>query len=60
MKIAVIVADASGVVGAGLDVERTFKVFDMPPEVAAYIARIRKNQYASVSLAIEDDAKETL
>lgn len=55
MRIVVIVADANHAIHAGGEVERTARVFDAPPDLAAFIEdATRGNDYASVSLAIED------
>jgi len=56
MKIAVIITDATGLVNAGLDVERTVKAFDMPVEMAEYI-RVSENSFSSVSFAIMKDTQ---
>ena len=58
MKVFLIVADASGYAHAGLDVERTAKTFDMPPEMADYIRMVRKNPYATISFALEENSNE--
>lgn len=54
MKIAVIVSDAAGAVHAGLDVTRSTRVFDLPPDMARYI-ETNSQQYMSVSFAIVDE-----
>lgn len=57
MRITVIVSDAAHLVHAGGEVERTTRTFDAPPEMAAFIERMKRNNtYASVSLAIEQEA----
>lgn len=55
MKIAVIVCDASGYAHAGLDVTRTVKIFDLPKDVADYIAGYSANQYSTITLALTDE-----
>ena len=55
MKIAVIIADASGYAHAGLDVTRTVKTFDMPNDIAAYIAQYSANQYSTITFAMTDE-----
>lgn len=56
MRITVIMADASHAAHVGGEVERSTRTFDAPPELAAYVERIRRgNAYVSVSLAIEDE-----
>lgn len=54
MKIAVIISDATHMIHAGLDVTRTTRVFDMPPEMAKYI-EANKREYVTVSFATVDD-----
>lgn len=54
MKLAVIVADASDCIGAGLDVQRTVKLFALSPEAVAYIAAAKAVTYCTVTLALED------
>jgi hypothetical protein len=54
-KLAVIVTESQHFVYANGEVERYVKLFDLPAEVADYIARTRKNQYASISLALQDE-----
>lgn len=56
MKIAVIIADAAHMIHAGLEVTRTTRVFDMPPEMARYI-EANKGQYITVSFATVDEAQ---
>ena len=54
MKIAVIVSDATAMVHTGAELDRRVRVFDLPQEVAEYIAR-NKGQYETVSLALVDE-----
>jgi hypothetical protein len=58
MKIAVIASDAVHLVNVGGELERTYKAFDIPEEMASYIRKIKPKDtasYISISLAIEDD-----
>lgn len=57
MKLVVIVADACHVINAGGELERSARVFDMPDDIRRYIETAHENTYASVSLAITDDAQ---
>lgn len=54
MRIAVIVSDATAQASAGLDMERSFRVFDCPPEIAEYINN-RAGPFTTVTIAIEDE-----
>lgn len=56
MKIAVIVSDANAAAHVGGEVERIFRTFDAPPDLAAYVAASMGRNFVNVSLAIEDAA----
>ena len=58
MKITVIGADATHAVHVGGEVVRTARTFDMPREMADWIATEAVGSYASVSLAIDDSVGE--
>jgi hypothetical protein len=52
MKLAVVVTDASGYIGAGLDLTRTVKLFQMPEDMQKYIESIdNKNQYITITIS---------
>jgi hypothetical protein len=54
LRLAVIVTDVSPVVHAGGAAVTEVRTFDLPPEIAAYIAEKRKPAaYSQVSLAVE-------
>jgi hypothetical protein len=56
VRITVVVADVSHLVHAGGEVDRYTRTFEAPPELAAYVRHVqRNNSFATVSLAIEDD-----
>lgn len=54
MKVAVIVSDFGAAANIGGDVERTVRTFDLPPEVAEYIAA-KRGQWTTVTLAVAED-----
>lgn len=55
MKIAVIVSDSAHLINVGGEIVRTVKMFDVPPEMQAYIEKAMKYpQYISISVALED------
>lgn len=53
VRLAVIVTDVGDKVHAGGAVNVFVRTFDLPPEIAAYIAEKRKITYSSVTLAVE-------
>ena len=56
MKLAVIVSDATAMVHTGAELYRKVRVFDLPAEVAAYIAEANATgSYTTVSLAVVDE-----
>ena len=61
MKIAVIVSDIGCAIHAGGDVHRTFKLFECPLEMQAYIEKMKgpSYSYSTVSLVIEDVSMES-
>ena len=59
MKLSVIVADASHYANVGGEIERTTRTFDLPAEIAEYIEDARRNQWASISLALVDEQRTT-
>lgn len=59
MKLSVIVADASDYANVGGEVERTTRNFDLPAEIAEYIEDVRRNPWASISLALVDELRTT-
>lgn len=56
MKIAVIVSDATGLINAGLDVERFSRNFEMPEDMREYIAK-RIGPYKTVTFALVDECE---
>lgn len=54
MRVAIIVADATHFVNAGMDVVRTVRMFELPQEIADYI-RNSDGQYMTVTLALEEE-----
>lgn len=52
IRLAVVVSEFGAAANVGGEVERTVKVFDLPPEIEEYIANSR-GQWSTVSLAIE-------
>lgn len=54
MKMAVIVSDCAAAVHVGGEVERRFRAFDIPDEIAEYIRSVR-GMYTTVSLAVIDE-----
>lgn len=55
MRITVIVADATHAVHVGGEVERVARTFDMPKEMADWLASQAVGSYCSVSLAIDKE-----
>lgn len=55
MQIAVIVSDASGMVHAGLDTERTVRIFELPEEISNYIDS-KSGEYVSISFSLVEAA----
>lgn len=55
MKIAVVISDATGLINAGLDVERVVRTFEMPAEMKEWVQERAKNTYTSVSFALVDE-----
>jgi len=53
IRLAVIVTDVGDVVHAGGGVRVFVRTFDLPPEIATYIAEQRKATYSAVTLAVE-------
>lgn len=59
MKIAVIVSDATAMVHTGAELFRTVRTFDLPSEIADYIAiKNAEGSYTTISLAVVDEPKE--
>lgn len=54
MRVAIIVADATHFVNAGMDVVRTVRMFELPQEIADYI-RNSCGPYMTVTLALEEE-----
>jgi hypothetical protein len=52
MKIAVIVSDFGAAMHMGANVETSFKTFDLPPDIAEYVAKCMRDT-TTVSLVIE-------
>lgn len=59
MKLSVIVTDASHYANVGGEIERIARTFDLPAEIAEYIEDARRNQWASISLALVDEQRTT-
>lgn len=55
MRITVIVSDATHAVHVGGEVERVARTFDMPREMADWLATQAVGSYYSVSLAIDKE-----
>lgn len=57
MKLAITIADANGLIHAGLDVDRVTRVFEMPPEMLNWIGVRLGNdpQYKTVSFSVIDE-----
>lgn len=57
MKLAVIVSDANHLINVGGEIDRTVKMFELPAEIADYIAKFLNGNsgYVSVSLGLGDD-----
>ena len=55
MKIAIIASDATAMVHTGAELYRKVRVFDLPQEIADYIATANTGSYSTVSLAIVDE-----
>jgi hypothetical protein len=58
VKLAVIVNDSSAMIHTGADMDRTVRVFEMPPEVAEFIGKVT-HSYCTVSLAIVTDPEKS-
>lgn len=54
MKLGIITTNAEGFIHAGIDIERAVKVFELPEEIAEYIAQ-HSGQYKSVSLVVVEE-----
>jgi hypothetical protein len=54
VKIAVIISDATGLINAGLDVDRFVRNFEMPEDMCKYIAS-RIGPYKTVTFALVDE-----
>lgn len=57
MKLHVIVSDFGAAVHMGAHTDIFAKSFDLPDEIADYI-RKKKGDFSTVSLALEDEAKD--
>lgn len=53
MKIAVIVEDHGAAANAGGEVERKFKLFDLPNEIADYVLK-NQGTWRTISFMLED------
>lgn len=58
MKIAVILSDATAMMHTGADLDRTVRVFDMPPEMAKFIESRAPQSYVTVAFAIVEEPQE--
>lgn len=57
MKLTIIVSDFGAAANIGGTVETKTKTFEMPADIAAYIA-LKRGEWTSVALAFEDDEVE--
>jgi len=56
MKMAVIVSDATAMIHTGAELYRTVRVFDLPAEIASYIAEKNlSGSYTTISLSVVDE-----
>lgn len=57
LRVAVIINDATHLMNTGADLQRRFRVFDLPEEVSAFIRR-NEGAYTTITLALEDPAHD--
>ena len=55
MKIAVIYEDATAKVHTGAALERTVRVFDMPPDMADWVTKATQSSYATCTFALVEE-----